>query len=161
MFTGVTTVESGFPISPNSSRQDNLNGEFGQRPDVVAGVGLYDVPGGQSRNHWYNPAAFNTSFPCCRWGNAGRSSMRGPGMASADWAFWKEFKFKTPLNREETKLQFRWENYNFFNRTNMGMPDNTVDSSTAGRITQLAGAGSGFGIIGPMRRMQFGLRLAW
>ena len=82
-------------------------------------------------------------------------------MASADWAFWKEFKFKTPLNREETKIQFRWENYNLFNRTNMGMPDNTVDSSTAGRITQLAGAGSGFGIIGPMRRMQFGLRLAW
>ena len=87
--------------------------------------------------------------------------MRGPGMATADWAFWKEFTFKTPLNAEATKLQFRWENYNLFNRTNMGMPDNTVDSSTAGRITQLAGAGSGFGIIGPMRRMQFGLRLVW
>ena len=82
-------------------------------------------------------------------------------MATADWAFWKEFTFKTPLNAEATKLQFRWENYNLLNRTNMGMPDNTVDNSTAGRITQLAGAGSGFGIIGPMRRMQFGLRLVW
>src|SRR5437667_291824 len=91
-----------------ANADNQSRGEFGQRPDVVAGVGRYDVPGGQSRNHWYNPAAFNTSFSCCRWGNAGRSSMRGPGMASADWAFWKEFKFKTPLNREETKIQFRW-----------------------------------------------------
>lgn len=160
-FNGITTVESGFPLSPNSSRQDNLNGDFGQRPDVVAGVSTGDVPGGQSRDHWYNPAAFTTAFPCCRWGNAGRSSMRGPGYASADWSFWKEFTFKTPLNREVTSLQFRWENYNLFNRTNMGAPDTTVDSSTAGKITSLAGAGSGFGIIGPMRRMQFGLRLAW
>ena len=86
--------------------------------------------------------------------------MRGPAMAAADWALWKEFLFKTPMN-EDTKLQFRWENYNLFNRTNMGQPDSNVDSSTAGRITQLAGAGSGFGIIGPMRRMQFGLRLVW
>jgi hypothetical protein len=161
MFNGVTTVESGFPFSPNSSRQDNLNGEFGQRPDVVPGVNPNDVSGGRTRDHWYNPAAFDTSFPCCRWGNAGRSTMRGPGYVSADWAFWKELSFKTPLNADQTRLQIRWENYNFFNRTNLGLPNNTVDSSTAGRITSLAGAGGGFGIIGPMRRMQFGLRLVW
>ena len=87
--------------------------------------------------------------------------MRGPGLASADWAIWKEFTFKTPLNREDTTLQFRWENFNFFNRTNLGQPNNDVDSDEAGRITGLAGVGSGFGVIGPMRRMQFGLRLAW
>ncbi len=160
-FNGITTIQSGFPISPVSSNQSNLNGDFAQRPDRVPGIDPTNVPGGQTRDHWYNPTAFDATFPCCRWGNAARGIMRGPGLASADWAFWKEFTFRTPLNRELTTLQFRWENYNFFNRTNLGQPDNTVDSSTAGRITQLAGAGSGFGIIGPMRRMQFGLRLVW
>jgi hypothetical protein len=47
-----------------------------------------------------------------------------------------------------------------FNHANLGQPANTVDSSTAGRITSLAGAGGGFGNV-PMRRMQFGLRLTW
>jgi len=62
---------------------------------------------------------------------------------------------------EETKLEFRWENYNAFNRTQLGPPNNTVDGSLAGRITTLAGAGGGFGVLVPMRRMQFGLRLSW
>ena len=160
-FNGITTMESGFPVSPNASSGANLLADWGQRPDRVPGVDWMNVPGGQTRDRWYNPAAFTTNFPCCRWGNASRSIIRGPGLSSADWALWKEFTFKTPLNREDTTLQFRWENFNSFNRTNLGLPNSAVDSDSAGRITDLAGAGSGFGVIGPMRRMQFGLRLVW
>jgi hypothetical protein len=155
-FNGITTVESGFPISPQSSSGANLNGDFGQRPDAIGNPKLEN----RTRDRWYDPAAFTTSFACCRWGNAARSTIRGPGLASADWALWKEFKFGTPLN-EETKLEFRWENFNAFNRTQLGPPNNTVDGSLAGRITTLAGAGGGFGVLVPMRRMQFGLRLSW
>jgi hypothetical protein len=152
-FNGITTVESGFPVSPILGDGSTLNADFGQRPDAVPGADLY--AGGHTRERWFNPAAFVAPEACCRWGNAGRSSIRGPGLASADWSFWKEFDI-----RERIKLQFRWENFNFFNRTNLGQPNNTVDGSAAGRITSLAGAGSGFGYV-PMRRMQFGLRLSW
>jgi len=89
---------------------------------------------------------------CCVWGNAARGIMRGPGLMSADWALWKEFGFTSSLNREATTLEFRWESFNFFNQTNLGLPDLYTDSSTAGLITSAQT---------PMRRMQFGLRLLW
>ena len=101
----------------------------------------------------YNPAAF-ANPPLYRFGNYGRDpgDIRGPGFASADWALWKEFYFKTPLAKEETTLQVRVETFNLFNRTNRQNPNNTADDPNAGLI---------FGILTPMRRMQLGLRLAW
>jgi Carboxypeptidase regulatory-like domain len=152
-FNGITTVESGFAISPRLDDRSTSNADFAQRPNAVPGADLY--AGGRTRDRWFNPAAFVAPAACCIWGNAGRGTIRGPGLISADWSFWKEFDF-----RERFKIQFRWENFNFFNNTNLGAPVNFVDRSTAGRITSLAGAGAGFGYV-PMRRMQFGLRLSW
>ena len=86
--------------------------------------------------------------------------MRGPGFGSADWSFSKEWSFKTPLSSEETVLQFRWENFNIFNQTNLGQPVEAVDSPLVGRITDLAGPGGGWRTAF-MRRMQFGLHLQW
>jgi hypothetical protein len=149
-FHGITTVESGFPFSPVLGDGSSLNADFGQRPDLVGDFHVSEP----SRDQWYNPAAF-AAPECCRWGNAGRNIMRGPGLFTVDWSFWKEFVF-----RERFRAQVRWENFNLFNHTNLGQPANTVDGSTAGRITSLAGAGGGFGNV-PMRRMQFGLRLTW
>ena len=74
------------------------------------------------------------------------------------WAFWKEFRFSSPLNREDTLFQLRWENYNIFNHAVLGNPNMTIDSSLAGQITSLGGYGGGYGYV-PMRRMQFTLRL--
>ena len=101
----------------------------------------------------YNPAAF-ANPPLYRFGNYGRDpgDIRGPGFASADWALWKEFYFKTPLAKEETTLQVLVETFDLFNRTNRQNPNNTADNPNAGLI---------FGILTPMRRMQLGLRLAW
>lgn len=153
VFNGFTTVGGGWPVGISWSDGSSLNvgGAFGQRPDLV-GDPTKNIPPGL----WYNPAAFANPKPY-NFGNYGRNGgdLRGPGYSSADWAVWKEFYFKTPLAREETTLQFRWESFNLFNRTNLAQPDNTADSSTAGRI---------FGILGNgvyMRRMQFGLRLVW
>jgi len=73
----------------------------------------------------------------------GRAQSVPPnGFASADWA----------LAKEDTTLQIRVETFNLFNRTNRQNPNNTADDPNAGLI---------FGILTPMRRMQFGLRLAW
>jgi hypothetical protein len=150
-FNGITTVMSGFPIGINWSDNSSLNSNFGQRPDVISSPAKNVPPG-----LWYNPAAFQN--PGIRgsylFGNYGRDpgDLRGPGWFTADWALWKEFAFKTPLAKENTILQFRWENFNFFNNTNRDLPVNDALNPTAGQVFGLAPAAT-------MRRMQFGLRL--
>jgi len=151
-FNGITTVESGLPISPVLTDGSTLNADFGQRPNRI---GDGDVPN-PSRQLWFNPADFPAPAACCVFGNAGRNIMSGPGLVSMDWSFWKEFRI-----RERMKLQLRWENFNLFNRTNMGQPVNAVDSSIAGQIFNLAGRSFGGPGFVTMRRMQFGLRLTW
>jgi len=150
-FNGITTMMSGFPIGINWSDNSSLNSNFGQRPDVISSPAKNVPPG-----LWYNPAAFQN--PGIRgpylFGNYGRDpgDLRGPGWFTADWALWKEFAFKTPLAKENTILQFRWENFNFFNNTNRDLPVNDALNPTAGQVFGLAPAAT-------MRRMQFGLRL--
>jgi hypothetical protein len=151
-FSGVTTMQSGFPFTPVLSNNATLNADFTQRPDVI---GDYHVAE-PDRARWYNPAAF-AAPQCCRLGNAGTDIIRGPSLVTLDWAFGKDFVFA-----ESKILEFRWENFNFLNHANLALPGNQVDSPTAGRIVGLAGSQS-FGGAGtvPMRRMQFGLRFKW
>lgn len=146
-FSGITTIESGLGFSPMMSNNASLNSDMSLRPDQVA-----DPTSGisQSRDLWYNPAAYAAPLPFT-FGGASRNSIRGPNLASADWALNKSFSLT-----ERARLQFRWETFNAFNRTNLGLPNNSVDTGTAGLITSLA-SGPTLG----MRRMQFGLRLAW
>jgi hypothetical protein len=59
---------------------------------------------------------------------------------------------KTFAISERTKLEFRWDAFNAFNRTNLANPNNNVDTSTAGQIT---------GIQDFMRRMQIGAHLTF
>jgi hypothetical protein len=161
-FNGVTIVEDGFALSPTMASGSTLNAGWGQRPDRIPGVSLY--PSSKTTAEWYNPAAFEApQFPgqetqCCRWGNAARGSFRGPGLLGTDWALWKEFTFKTPLNREDTRLQVRWENYNALNGAPLGEPDANIDDATAGRITGLQGTSIKANST-TMRRMEFTLRL--
>lgn len=151
-FHGITSLESGFPFTAVLSNNSTLNADYGQRPDIVGDAGVLNP----NRALWFNPAAYRAPV-CCRLGNAGTNTIRGPKLFTAEWAFGKDF-----LIREGKKLELRWENYNIFNHANLALPINAVDSPIAGRIVGLAGSQSfgGAGVI-PMRRMQFGLRFAW
>ncbi len=147
-FSGITRYESGWPFSPTLSNTSSINSDVPYlRPDIVPGVGPYDLPGGQSRDRWFNVAAFQTPAPF-KFGNAARNSLRGPNFFTADWSLQKRFTLG-----EEKGLSLRWDFYNIFNRTNLANPATAVDAgaNAAGRITGL--------IIGvTMRRMQVGLR---
>jgi hypothetical protein len=81
------------------------------------------------------------------YGNASHNSLRGPDLFTADWSLSKRFAFT-----ETKSLQFRWESFNIFNRTNLSNPNGAIDAGTgsAGVIT---------GLSTPMRHMQVGLRL--
>lgn len=142
-FNGITTYNSGLPFSPTLSNNSSLNSDMSLRPDKV-GDPFTGTP--NDRNQWFNPNAYR--IPALyAFGGASRNSLRGPNLFAADWALNKTFKIT-----ERAGLQFRWEVYNVFNRTNLALPNSNVDTSTAGLITDIAS---------PMRNMQFGLRLAW
>jgi hypothetical protein len=143
-WTGITTVESGLPFSPAISNA-TLNADQGTRPDRI-GDPYAGVP--RDRTKWFNPAAY-TAPALYTFGNAGRNSLRGPGLFTADWGLDKNFHITEKVN-----LQFRWEVFNALNRTNLANPKNDVGDPSAGQITDILDGTS-------MRNQQFGLHLTF
>jgi hypothetical protein len=141
-WTGITTVESGLPFSP-SINNSTLHSDMSTRPDRI-GDPFAGVP--HNRTQWFNAAAFAPPAPGV-FGNAGRNSLRGPGLFTADWGLDKNFHFTERVN-----LQFRWEVFNALNRVNLAQPVNDVLSSSAGLIQDISS---------PMRNQQFGLHLTF
>ena len=140
-FNGITTAESGLPFSPGLNNNASLNADMSLRPNITGDL-LSGIA--QNRNQWFNPAVYAVPGAFL-FGNAPRNSLRGPKLFSADFALAKDFSLT-----ERYKLEFRWENFNTFNNTNLALPDSAVDSGTAGKI---------FDVASPMRNMQFALKL--
>lgn len=143
-WTGITSVESGLPFSPTISNA-NLNADQSTRPDQI-GDPYAGVP--HNRTRWFNPAAYSAP-PLYTFGNAGRNSLRGPGLFTADWGLDKNFHLA-----ERATLQFRWEVFNALNRVNLANPKNDVGDPAAGQITDILDGA-------PMRNQQFGLHLTF
>jgi Carboxypeptidase regulatory-like domain/TonB dependent receptor-like, beta-barrel len=139
-FRGITSYSSGLPFSPSIGNQSFLNSDQTSRPQQLVGVDP-TANINQSRNLWFNPALYGAG-PLYTFGSAGRGSIRGPNYFEADWSLSKAFRF-----RERYGLEFRWEVFNAFNRTNLALPNTTVDSGAGGVIQDIAS---------PMRNMQFG-----
>ena len=80
------------------------------------------------RGRYFNPEAF--SPPGDReLGNVGRNFLQGPGLATWDFTLSKNFQL-----REQTRLQFRAEVYDFLNRPNFSLPSSTIFSGSGSRI---------------------------
>jgi hypothetical protein len=143
-WTGITSFLSGYPFSPVLYNNSSLNADMGLRPDKI---GDPSVPN-PSRDGWFNPDAYRVPA-LYKFGNASKNSLRAPGVAIANWSLFKNFKLSEAL-----KMQFRWEVFNAFNRTNLShFVTNGVDAGDA--------AGKIFDIAEPMRNMQFALRFQW
>ncbi len=142
---GIWTYASGLPFSPGLASNASLNADMSLRPDKI-GDPLVGIS--QNRNTWFNPAAYAVPAPFT-FGNAGRNSIYGPNLFTADLALDKTFRIA-----ERAGLQFRWEVFNALNRTNLSLPNGNVDTGTAGLITDIAS-------YAPMRNMQLGLHLTW
>jgi hypothetical protein len=144
-FRGITSYSSGLPFSPSLGNQGNLNSDQTERPQVV-NPGNPETGINQSRNLWFNPTYYGIPGPYV-FGNAGRNTLRGPNYFEADWSLSKNFHFT-----ERVGLEFRWEVFNAFNRTNLANPNSQVDSGAAGVIQDIAT---------PMRNMQFGAHITF
>jgi hypothetical protein len=97
---------------------------------------------GCTRGPWSRPAAGT-------FGNVARNSFFGPHAFNMDASLSKQFHLT-----ERFGAQFRADLFNAFNHVNLGQPNATVDSPTAGQITSLAP-------LTQMRKWQLGLRLQW
>jgi len=150
--SGITVFQTGTPISVTNGTTfgDNAgvgNGTgTGSRPDLVS-----NPKTGFSGNQdptvpaplYYNPAAFATPTGLT-FGNIGRDTLNNPSRLNFDFGLSKEFKFS-----EKTGMDFRWENFNFFNHTQF----NGI-TSDLGASDFLHANSTHLG-----RKMQFGLRL--
>ena len=149
----IVTLQSGFPITPQLSYNPSNNGDTRNpvRPFVNPNFHGSAIIGKPSQ--WFNPSAFlpppaNSGF----YGNLGRDTLIGPGLATWDFAGQKD-----TIIREGFTLQFRGELFNLLNRANFNTPNLIVFtpsglSGTAGAITSTATTS---------RQVQFALKLLW
>ena len=147
------TAQSGFPFTPQLSYNPSNNGDTRNpvRPFInpaFTGPVILGKPG-----QWFNPNAFlappaNSGF----YGNLGRDTLTGPGLATWDFSTVKE-----TVLRDRLHLQFRAEMFNLLNRANFNTPSLITFtpsgvSGTAGAITSTSTTS---------RQVQFGLKLIW
>ena len=123
--TGITTFQSGFPISLFDSSLSSLtcNGSFTfygcpDRPDAIAPPKILDPRTGQIGtganlvDHlFFEPTSFVVP-PAGRLGNSGRNFFHGPGINNFDFALFKDTKLT-----ESTRIEVRVEFFNLFNHT--------------------------------------------
>jgi outer membrane receptor protein involved in Fe transport len=143
----ITTWMSGLPFTPSVSGANCSVNAGPCRPDRVGDPD----PGDRDQNRWFlggiGPGTPWARAATGQFGNAGRNSLRGPTFLQTDLSLFKNFRIT-----EGSKLEFRAEAFNIFNKVNLGQPNSEVDSADVGRITSLAPN------IGRMRQWQFGLR---
>jgi hypothetical protein len=149
----IVTLQSGFPFTPQLSYNPSNTGDTRNpvRPYVNPNFSGPVILG--SPNQWFNPAAFlqppnNSGF----YGDLGRDTLIGPGVAVWDFSVLKDTHIRERLN-----LQFRAELFNILNKANFNTPNAVVFtptgvSPTAGIITSTSTTS---------RQVQFGLKLLW
>ena len=159
-FAGIATFHSGLPFSVENGfdRANTLQTlsppEGSERPDVKPGYSNNPVTG--SPNQWFNPNAFELQ-PAGAFGDLGRDTVIGPGMADVDCGFLKSLRFA-----EGYAVQFRFELFNILNHTNFNVPvypnrnvfldANGTVNPLAGQITQTASSS---------RQLQFALKFSF
>ena len=152
----IVTLQGGFPFSPQLSYNPSGNGDTRNpvRPfknPAFTGPIILGKPG-----KWFDPNAFlapaNVPSNLGFYGNVGRDTLIGPGLATWDFSVLKDTRIREGLN-----LQFRVEIFNLLDRANFNLPNAVVFtpsgvSPTAGVITSTSTAS---------RQVQFGLKLLW
>lgn len=143
----IIKLRSGLPFTVTNNGVDaNLDGNGStDRAQLVGDPNLEN----QSAAQWFNTGAFaqnKATTGVLVNGNSPRNLLTGPGYRDVDLAISRTFNLT-----ERWKMMFRAEATNAFNMVSLGQPNAAVGSSTFGQIRTA----------GPMRKLQFGLRLSY
>jgi hypothetical protein len=132
---GILNLAAGNPLTvvSNAALTHNLIREGNVRPDLVPGADNNPVLGGPEQ--YFDTSAF---VPQQRgfYGNVGRNTLVGPGLATVDFSVIKRFAIK-----DAHRLEFRTEVFNLLNRANFSQPSATLFNASgqllgsAARIT--------------------------
>jgi hypothetical protein len=151
---GINTITPGETVtliySPAAAFQvsgitNDFSGANNYRPNVTCDP--YAPAGEQSITNWFNTACVSIpTDPSQPFGNATRNSVRGPNFWQFDLA-----ASKNVAAGGRTKLQFRVEAFNLFNRVNFLAPASNRSNATFGTITTTYDA----------RQVQLGVKLLW
>jgi Carboxypeptidase regulatory-like domain len=151
--SGIETVQSGLPFTPQLSYNPSNDGDTRNpvrpswNPNFTGPVIL------GSPNLYFNPDAF-TQPPAGTYGNAGRNILTGPGLVATDLSLAKKLAFSERLN-----LQFRAEFFNIFNHTNFNTPNPVVFTAATGGASPTAGVITSTSTTS--RQIQLGLKFLW
>ena len=139
-FSGIVTGRTGrpFTVTQGSNNVGTLMTGLPNRTGSGEGARTVDS--------WFDTTAFQ-AVPSGTFGNSGRNILRGPGLVNVDTALHRRFSIGG-----ERALEVRWEVFNVFNATQLGLPETNISSNARSTITRLAG---------DPRVMQFALRVVF
>ena len=180
---GIVTLSDGSAVSvfdETDAQEDRMEETDGIRPDLIpggndnpvegVGGGCAGIAAGQqlgTPEFYYDPCQF-VPAPLGFFGNVGKNTLTTPGIATFDWSVFKNFQIT-----ETSRLQFRAEFFNLFNRVNFQKPEEQIfdSDSTPGSpiydtaVRGFASDGSGSHQITrtrtSARQIQFGLRFTF
>jgi len=142
---GISTFKSGYPLSVSAVNNNTSSLGGFQRPNVLRNPSLENP----TASRWFDPAAFAQPVPFT-FGNSPRTMpyLRTHGVNNFDFTLQK---YWGPWWSEQSRLQFRTEFFNLFNRTAFYQPRIVFGDPTFAQVFQTL----------PARSIQLGLKLYW
>jgi hypothetical protein len=150
--TGINSMQSGQTInlryqpSPVTANLATFLGGVALRPNVTGPV--LAPPDQRTIDNYFNKANITIPTVDQPFGTAGRNIARSNAFYQLDFGLQKNFRL--PIN-EASKLEFRMEAFNLFNKTNFGAATSDRSSAAFGTIRSTF----------PARQIQFALKLAF
>jgi hypothetical protein len=156
--SSIITAQSGFPFTPQLSYNPSNTGDTRNpvRPflnPAFTGPVVLGKP-----NQWFDPNAFIAPPSASGFfGNVGRDTYIGPGLATWDFSILKDTQV-----RENMRVQFRAELFNLLNRANFNTPNLIVFTPpTAASAAPSGSAGAITSTTTTSRQVQFALKFVW
>ncbi len=157
--SGIATIQGGFPFSPQLGYNPTGNGDSRNPARPRINPDFHGNLSPKTATRWFAPEAFLAPY-AGTFGNAGRDSLTGPGLANLDLSLAKS----TTLH-ERVRAQFRVEYFNVLNHTNFTTPNAVVFSngptpskpSTAPALSPTAGVVTATATTS--RQLQLGLKV--
>jgi hypothetical protein len=139
--SSVVSLQSGQPLNlryPDASGilsdgQPDFLGNVALRPNLIdPALGVRAPDASRSFTNYFNRANLATPPVTSPFGNLGRNVVYGFPLYQVDFVVARNFNLNAL--REGTRLQFRSEFYNLFNKTNFGTPEVNLASANFGRV---------------------------